>query len=214
VAEKTRIPLARAEALAAEVVDLLRESCARIEVAGSIRRRRPAVGDVEVVCEPLLAQEIERVDMFTTRVVEVNRLDARCRQLREVGVFADRLDKNGRPAFGSLYKRLSYRDVALDVFSAAASNWGVIMLLRTGPAEFNKALVLKRSEGGWLPRGFFFRGGELWRLPPPYDADLARHAAVVPTPDEASVFAALGYAYVPPEQRSERRPPLLTAVPS
>jgi DNA polymerase/3'-5' exonuclease PolX len=213
VAETTRIPLAVAQQLADEVVELLDEWSVRLAVAGSVRRGRADVGDVEVVAEPIVEVRVEAVDLFADRRVEEDLLHARCRQLLEAGVFAHRPDKNGHSSFGTKAKRLLYRGVALDVFSASELNWGVILLLRTGPAEFNRQLVLRESRGGWLPRGFFFRDGHLWRLPPPYDADLADQAVVVPTPEERSVFDALGYAYVPPERRGEQRPARL-AVPA
>lgn len=208
-----RIPLAEARALADEVVELLDAWTVRIAIAGSVRRGRGDVGDVELVCEPIVEVRVEARDLFSTTRVEEDLLHARCQQLLESGLFAHRPDKNGHPSFGRKAKRLLYRGVALDVFSAGERNWGVILLLRTGPQEFNTRLVLKESQGGWLPRGLFFRDGHLWRLPPPYDASLVDQAVVVPTPEEADVFRALGYAYVPPERRGEQRPVRL-AVPA
>lgn len=219
MAEATRIPLALAQQLADEVVDLLDEWTVRIAIAGSVRRGRAEVGDVELVCEPIVEVRVEAVDLFADRRVEEDLLHARCRQLLEAGVFAHRPDKNGHPRFGTRAKRLRYRGVALDLFSAS-ENWGVILLLGTGPAAFNRRLVLRESQGGWLPRGFFFRDGHLWRLPPPGDARLhdgepvaSPQAVVVPTPDEQDVFGALGMAWVPPERRGEQRPAPL-AVPA
>ena len=49
---KERIPLAEGVKLANEVVALLETSCERLEVAGSIRRQKETVGDVEIVCIP------------------------------------------------------------------------------------------------------------------------------------------------------------------
>lgn len=207
--DKTRIPLARGDLLAGEVLQLLERCAERIAVAGSIRRGKSDVGDVEIVCVPKVGEEV--VDLFGgTRPIDL--VDARCRELLGRGVFAPRLDVNGRSALGRRYKRLLYRGFPLDLFSTTREQWGVILLLRTGPAEFNRQLVLKRSQGGWLPRGLFFRDGWLWRLPPPYDGDPAHPATPVPTPEEEDVFRALGLVYVPPEQRSDRRPAAAAAV--
>ena len=49
---KTRVPLARAQVVAAEVVALLAPACERIEIAGSVRREKTDVGDIEIVCTP------------------------------------------------------------------------------------------------------------------------------------------------------------------
>jgi DNA polymerase/3'-5' exonuclease PolX len=208
--EKTRIPLDEARVLADEVVDLLETATERIAVAGSIRRGRPDVGDVEIVAIPAVTLVVEQTDMFTSRLVPVDWLDQKCRILRDEGVFADRLDKNGHASFGAKYKRLTYKGVPLDLFATQPDQWGVILLLRTGPAEFNQQLVLKRSQGGWLTRGFFFRDGRLWKLPPPYDASLVDQAVAVPTHEEQDVFRALGYRYLRPEERGSERPPIET----
>lgn len=46
------IPLATADKLAAKIVAGLEPLCLKIEVAGSIRRRRATVNDVDIVCIP------------------------------------------------------------------------------------------------------------------------------------------------------------------
>lgn len=204
---RPRVPLAQAAELARDVLSLLSLDCEQIAVAGSIRRQKPDVGDIEIVCIPKRGTAPRVVDMFTTVEEPVDFLHERCRELIVSGTFGHRVDKNGRNAFGAKYKRLVCRGFPLDVFSTDAACWGVIFLLRTGPAEFNQNLVLKASQGGWLPRGFFFKDGRLWKLPPPYDANLAPYATALSTPEEADVFASLGYEWVPPEERSGDRKP-------
>ena len=49
---KQRMPLVTARVLAERIVDELRPFCERIEIAGSIRRRRPLCGDVDLVALP------------------------------------------------------------------------------------------------------------------------------------------------------------------
>lgn len=209
MADRERIPLGQAEDLAAEIVGHLADCCERIEVAGSIRRRRPTVADVEIVAIPKTETRSAQADLFTTREETVDLLHLNCFGLRLDGVFSDRLDVNGRPAFGPKFKRLLYRDFPLDLFVTTPDCWGCIFLIRTGPAEFGKQLVLRESLGGWLPRGFFFRDGRLWKLPPPYGAEQHAQAAPLDTPEEWDVFRELGYAYLPPWERSDRRPPVL-----
>ena len=44
--------LEKAEKIARKYVDLLAPFCERIEIAGSTRRKKPEVGDIEIVCIP------------------------------------------------------------------------------------------------------------------------------------------------------------------
>src|SRR5262249_43464508 len=119
--EKHRVPLEHANELALEVVELLGEACERIAVAGSIRRRRPDVADIEVVCGPRIETEARVVDRCgLEESEEVGRLHARCVGLFPDGTFDNRLDKNGRVAFGPKYKRLLYQGFPLDLFSTTA----------------------------------------------------------------------------------------------
>ena len=51
----TRIPLEYAWAMSAALIDLLHPGYLQIEVADSIRRGKPDVGDIEIVCQPIIA---------------------------------------------------------------------------------------------------------------------------------------------------------------
>jgi DNA polymerase/3'-5' exonuclease PolX len=46
-----------------EVVDLLSPVCERIEVAGSVRREKAFVGDIEILCAPRVRHETQ-MDLF------------------------------------------------------------------------------------------------------------------------------------------------------
>lgn len=191
MSEKVRIPLTEAEALAVEVIELLQETCEHIEVLGSIRRRKPTVGDIEIGCIPRF-REGDAVGLFGDVGDPVNMQFEAIRQLRSAGVFGDRLDVNGRPACGERFQRLLCKGFALDVFSCLEpAQWGVIKLIRTGSGDFNKRFVLQWSQGGKILRaGMQIRDGAL------YD-----RGVLVPTPEEIDVFKAVGLAYLEPWER-------------
>ena len=67
---KTRFDLRIAEPVAERLVEQLRPYCERIQIAGSIRRRKWAVGDIELLCIPKYRTELRSVDMFTTENVD------------------------------------------------------------------------------------------------------------------------------------------------
>jgi DNA polymerase/3'-5' exonuclease PolX len=187
--DKARIPLAEAEGYAAEVVGLLAPFCERIEVAGSIRRRRPDVGDVEIVCVPRF--DIRMGGMFEDEEERVNLQFEAVNRLRSEGVFGDRLDKNGRKSCGEKGQRLTYKGFALDVFPVVPpAQWGAVFLIRTGPGDFSHNMVTPKHMGGKMPMGLAQREGALWD-----------RGVMLETPEEADYFAALGLPYIAPEAR-------------
>lgn len=191
VSEGTRIPLAEARALADELIAMLNPYCERLEIVGSIRRQRSTIGDIELLAVPRI---VDRFDMFglpTGNTFDV--LGDYCTQMLRHGLLAHRPDKNGRPAFGDRYKRLSYQGVGLDLFSVLRpAQWGVLSVIRTGSADFSHRLVTPVEQGGWMPEGMYCRDGALW---------CARQGVAFETPEEGDVFAAICRDYVPPEHR-------------
>lgn len=187
--QTTRIPLAEAERLAADVVELLRPACERIQVAGSIRRRKPDVKDIEIVAIPKM-QPI--LDLLLHQVGETDALDLACHALVETGVLACRADS---PAWGPKHKRMVYQCVNVDLFVVTPpAQWPVILAIRTGPGAFSKALVTRQRFGGLLPDRYKVSEGALrYRL----------SEMVVPNVDtEEELFRLLGLPWIEPSGRT------------
>jgi len=81
------VELEKARAIAEELKALLQPSCHRIEIAGSIRRQKPEVGDIELLCIPKL-------------VDGVNLLDRKIIDLVAQGILGFRRNKQGSPVCG------------------------------------------------------------------------------------------------------------------
>lgn len=197
--EKQRVPLDVARAHAEEARALLAPACDRIEIAGSIRRGRLDVGDIELVCVPRLHYS---TDLFGAQTgTAYNELTALCGRLIGLDYLSLRVDRNGRTAWGERYMRAWFYSesgdvMALDVFSVLPpAQWGVIFTIRTGPGEFSEKLVTARRAGGALPHGWKVQGGAL------HDA----HGRVIETAEEADLFAALGLPVIPPAARTVER---------
>lgn len=77
--------------------------------------------------------------------------------------------------------------VQLDVYIASPETWGSITTLRTGSADFARALVT-----AWKQRGGRFQGGRVY----------CPGGALADTPEERDVFRVTGYRWVEPERRS------------
>jgi DNA polymerase/3'-5' exonuclease PolX len=185
-----RIPLAEAEQIAAELVELLRPACVRIEVAGSIRRKRPDVGDLDIVAVPYIQRRMG--GLFEDVPDDEDQLAIECDTLMLRGDLVPRLNVAGKRAWGPSLKRATYRGLAVDIQAVHdAETFGAWMAIRTGPAEFTKRLVTPRIQGGLLPPGFRFEGG--FRL--------TYAGGAVPTPEEWMLFEALEMPWIEPEDR-------------
>lgn len=200
--------LTTATTIAQDIMLQLSSACVRIEIAGSIRRGKPDVGDIELVAIPDRGT-YEVKDMFD-QVVErhhVNHLEDAIDSLLAGGAWAFDTDVKRN---GPKYKRLRHVATGLccDLFITDQRRWGYTFTVRTGPGDFSKALVSRA-----LIRRMFFKDGLLHNHPPVYEdrngqrevkpcESGERCLRIMPTLEEADVFAALGLAYIEPRDRT------------
>jgi DNA polymerase/3'-5' exonuclease PolX len=178
-----RLPFRQAFFAALDVIHALEASCARIDMAGSLRRCAPDVGDLEILAIAKTEQE-PTGDLFGGSAV-VSLLERRVAELLRVG---DLLTAHPeRPANGPKYKRLWWRPagVQVDLFVVSEATWGPALAIRTGPAELSAALVTKLRTNGMHCE----------------ELQVRRGAEVVPCPDERTFFKLCGRPYLPPDLR-------------
>lgn len=137
--EDKRYPYAEALPIAQAVLELLRPHCIRIEIAGSIRRKKPMVGDIEIVAIPKPYQ----VGLFESGIATV----------------LNKWEKVRGDLTGKSTQRILPEGIALDVFLADEDNWGYIFALRTGSGNFNQKTILTSLKS----RGYECDGGYIWR---------------------------------------------------
>ena len=170
-----KIDLAKADYLAGLAIKHLRPSVRRIAIAGSVRRRKPRVGDIELLCEPemqgdLLDGEIPLTDAVKHGLWQIGTwVRGASRQM----IITDLFDNPG---------------VRLDVYLVwPPSQWGVQMLIRTGPRDFSQRAVTRlRSFGTPSENGRIL--------------DL-KTGKTIDTPEEEDVFRLLKCPPIPPEKR-------------
>lgn len=185
----TRVARFVAEDAAARIAKALRPAVSRLEVAGSIRRAKPDVGDIEFVAVPVIEREPD--GMFAT--VDRNRLTERIDALLVSGDLASHPTD---PKRGERYSKLMdpMSGLQLDLFSATSESFGLILLIRTGPDSYSRQFVtdLRRRilhvGKGQLHRGSMGCGEFV--------------CEVVPTPEEGDVYAAANWPYIRPELRA------------
>lgn len=116
-----------ARAIARQVVKDFEPACDRIEIAGSIRRERPEVNDIDIVLQPM---------MFFSEAIDAT-FKAICKQVL----------KNGP----KIKMGILPEGIQLDVYVADADTFDTLLLIRTGSKEHNVFLTsLALQKGGKL----------------------------------------------------------------
>jgi DNA polymerase/3'-5' exonuclease PolX len=155
--------------------------------AGSLRRGRPEVGDVEHVIEPAFGEVEIGGGLFPKR--------------ERVNLFASHLDAlvagqtvtkhiYGATGFrwGERYRGVDFRGFNHELFFADADNWGAMLLIRTGPADFSQRVVTALKNGGMYRQ----QDGYLW----------ANGDVKVPVPDEQTYLRLAGMPWKEPHERA------------
>jgi len=115
--------LKAAQAAADVAVKELAPYCEKIEVAGSIRRRRPAVNDIDLV---LIPSDRARLDYV----------------LMSLG--AGKMKMSGKKI-----ARVETGVLNLDVYYATVETWATLLLIRTGSKQSNIRLARAAQRKGW-----------------------------------------------------------------
>ena len=113
--------LERARKIADAVVKRLSPYCQKIEVAGSIRRRKPRVKDVDLVLIP-------------------NDLWSLHGELMKLG----QLKMSGKKIM-----RVIVGSTQVDIYIADEATWATLLLIRTGSKENNIRLCSRAKDMGW-----------------------------------------------------------------
>ncbi len=116
-----KIALERAEKVAEAVVKRLIPYCKKIEVAGSIRRRKPWVNDIDLVLIPNDLWNLHHEIM---------------------GLGQMRMS-------GSKILRVMDGDTQVDIYVASEDTWATLLLIRTGSVENNIRLATLAKRKGW-----------------------------------------------------------------
>lgn len=201
----TRIPASVAYEVAQRFMALLDGAVDRVQIAGSLRRSLPTVGDIEVVCVPKI--DHRSTDMFAEITQPVDLLAERMDQLVADGVVQKRPRSDGKTLWGSKLRYLTFERTPVDLFSPNAERFGLILFIRTGPAAYSHQLVTELGKTVMVGRDQ--QGNPVMRR-----GRLPRHLQVkegwltyrtsgerIPTPEESDFFKKTGLRWVNPEDR-------------
>lgn len=144
-----------AQVIAHRVVDMLAPHCKQIAIAGSIRRQKPQVKDIEIVAIP---------KEYATGIFGYG-----------LATIVDEWEKvKGDLVYGKTRytQRILPEGIKLDLFFADEDNWGLIYAIRTGSAEYSHHVLAKT----WVRLGYKSVDGYLtregMRIPVPSESHL------------------------------------------
>lgn len=153
--------------IAQKVKAQLQPHCDRIEIAGSIRRKRAQVKDIEIVAIP----KPYDTGLFESGIATVI---------------------NQWPAVkGTLpckyTQRMLPEGIAVDIFFAEPDNWGYILAIRTGSADYSHMLATR-----WSKMGYQGKNGYLYKI----DSNKR-----IKLPEEQDLFNLIDLPSAPPQKR-------------
>ncbi len=187
------------------LVDELRPFCERIEIAGSLRRGKAEVHDMEIVAMPTLKAP---VPVFGSKEIDKTWLDRGLREMCDPLLGSSLRRIKG----GDKFKQFEFtrwvefgleepiKPFKLDLFLVTPpAQWGVQLVIRTGPAEFSQWVVTQRAKGGALPDGYCVKDGAVWAV----DLD-ETPIGICSLFEEMDFLDFLGLGWVEPRDRRAR----------
>lgn len=181
--------LEEAREIAEGLCERMKPYCLRACVAGSIRRGKVEVGDIEICAIPKWEERKNPADLFG-EAEPMNLLHEWARKgsgIRWIKTGTNEIISWEIKPEGKYWRAyLGGVHMKLDLFLARPANWGAILLIRTGSAEFSHAVAAHAQR---IRRPF--KDGQIWWGDRP-----------VVTADEETAFRLLRLQWIPPEERT------------
>lgn len=177
---KVNIDNSQAMMLAESICSLFAPYCQQIQIAGSLRREKKVVGDIEIVAQPLPEYDLFRsvcgymqlpikklggkVDMNGDRYKRIQIPLPTTTTILSPSLSCSSGLNNSSSTPPPYVSEGEVRYIQLDLFIVLPpARWGVILLDRTGPAGFSHRVVTKKVFGGYMPGDCYQVDGAVWR---------------------------------------------------
>jgi len=118
--------------LADRIVHCIEHLCDKIQVAGSIRRKRPEVHDIDIVLIP-------QAWMWNTIIQRLKNT-----------MFADVIKAGPELVTLKIPTSTLSETIQVDIYKARPETWGVLLLIRTGSKEHNIKLCSRAKSMGLM----------------------------------------------------------------
>jgi len=183
---KQKFDAEEAVPVALALLESLKPFCERIEIAGSLRRCKDQVGDIELLLIPKL--ESRQVDMFTSEPMDL--AHEKLGLMLAHGELQKRPSVTGAFTWGPKNKLAIHTasGIPVDFFSTTLANWWVSLVVRTGSKETNLKLTMGAQARG--ARLNAYGSGVTWS-----------DGTVTEATSEQHVFEMCGVPYQEPNSR-------------
>lgn len=177
-------PLAQVMPVAEKILEALAPYAHEISFAGSLRRKKTEVGDIEIVALPKFTLQ---KDLFGNPFISDSHLFVYLEEQERQGNL--KIHNSG----GDLYKKFSFTtsrgvDYEVDVFTATEQNYGNILAIRTGSSAFSTYLMVHLKSLGMIHSGGY----------------LYKNGVMIPCRTEEEFFNAIQHPYIAPQHRSNQ----------
>ena len=187
--------LEKARAIAEELKERLELQSDRIEIVDGIRRHKPEVSKIRLLCIPTEGKPIpleyrDLVDSISDPLPEfedTDPIDDEVTELMVEGVLGFR--PKGRRAYGPKKKCMVHAPsgIDVDIFTTDNQCWAVALVVTTGGNTTNRRIATAAQRKGWR----FRTSGDGFDTPDGH----------ISCSTEREVFEAVGLPYLPPQQR-------------
>lgn len=188
--DKQKFSAVTAHRVAMEITNVLSDAGAieRISLAGSLRRGKSEVGDLELLYIPKFTSVPD--DNLFGGTKPQDRAELAIDAMLASSALAKRASKTGVATWGPQNKLAIHcaSGIPVDLFATTAERWFVSLVIRTGPKDFNIALINSASRHGYKVHAY----GVFERL--------SDGKPVVPA-SEREVLELAGLPWIPPEER-------------
>lgn len=190
MSDKKQFPREAALVVANELYDELESCTMRLCIAGSLRRGKSTVGDIELLYVPMFEPSAARIDFFQDPPL-LNVTEQALQKLLARTVLSYRPTRLNSIVWGEQNKLALHTEsgIPVDLFATTLENWWVSLVIRTGSKETNLRLTMGANKLG--------------RTLNAYGCGVTDNETgkVTPAHSEQKVFELCGVPYLPPEQR-------------
>lgn len=188
---KREMTLHEARIIAVRLVKLFQPACEWIEIGGSLRRQNPIIKDIELVIIPKVQEKNFKhkkgqkdISSFI-HIIEETTIQSILDGLSSKQIT---ILKNGPK-----YKQIYFHEdkVQLDLFIASKLNLGLILMIRTGSADYAKNFMIElKKQGQYESKDGYLLEKESQRR--------------IPVPTERELYRIVGFPYCEPKDRFDR----------